>query len=146
MAVTWSDYTLPHPRAACDEAILAAERELGVRLPGDFVAVARVHQGRTPSPAAFTLADGSNSILNDLLHFEPAVSLGNLCQTWRQVRELLPAGVIPFAGDPFGNLLCFDYRASASAPPVLFWAHDEPGAALQPVAASFTELLERLHD
>ena len=145
MDVTWSDYLLTHPPVAAEESIRAAERTLGVRFPADYLAVARNNQGRSPSRGLFALEDGSDSVFNDLLHFEKAPS-GNLVKTWLNYEDLLPKGVIPFATDPGGNLLCFDYRQSVDKPTVVFWEHDNPGAPTQRVAVSFTDLIEKLRD
>jgi hypothetical protein len=53
-----------------------------------------------------TLADGSHTVFNHLLHFEasPATSVIGV---WQDLEDILPARVIPFAGDPGGNFLCF---------------------------------------
>ena len=58
------------------------------------------------------------------------------------------AKVYPFARDPFGNLLCFDYRNSTESPTVVFWDHEEENIkeAIYPVCSTFTELLASLRD
>jgi hypothetical protein len=61
------------------------------------------------------------------------------------VAEVLPRGVVPFAEDGGGNLLCFNYRQDFDRPSVVFWSHDG-GGALLPVADSFGDLLAKLRD
>jgi hypothetical protein len=142
MPVTWTDHEMRNPRPATAAEVRATQMVLGVRLPSDFIAVAAQHQGRTPNPSIFRLEDGTESIFNNLLHFGGASPSWSITVAW----ENLPAGIIPFAADPGGSYLCFDYRESADHPPVVFWAHDAPNASTQRVAASFTDLLAILHD
>lgn len=146
MDVTWTDFDLRNAPLAAEESIRKAEAQLGVRFPPDFVEVARRHQGAAPTPAAFPLADGSSSVFNNLLHFEKSPQATNIVNTRLDLEHLLPEGVIPFGVDPGGNYLCFDYRTSPDRPAVVFWAHDMPGGDTQRIAASFSELLQKLHD
>lgn len=146
MAVSWSDYELNSPPVASEARVQASERVLGVPLPADYLAVARSEQGRAPSPATVTLADGSHTVFNHLLHFESSPESTSLIGVWQDLEDILPERVIPFAGDPGGNFFCFDYRNGAAQPPVVFWSHDDPQAPPQRVAASFSDLLERLAD
>jgi cell wall assembly regulator SMI1 len=144
--VTSTDYDLSDPRPATTAEIEAAEAALGVTLPADFVAVARHHQGRAPSPCVFTLEDGTESVFNHLLHFDRSSPTSSLVGAWNDLRDILPSGLVPFAPDPGGNYLCFDFRESVVHPPIAFWAHDDPTGPLQRVAPSFTALLALLHD
>jgi SMI1 / KNR4 family (SUKH-1) len=146
MAVTWSDFVLRNPPVAADDAVRSVEAALGARFPSDFLAVARCNQGRTPTPCCYRLPDGTRSVFNHLLHFEESPPASNYVEAWRDLRDLLPERVIPFAPDPGGNYLCFDFRESETDPRVVFWAHDIVDAPLQPVAESFSELLDTLSD
>lgn len=146
MAVTWTDFGLRSPPLAADATVSSVEAALGVRFPTDFLAVARRHQGRAPTPSHYRLPDGSRGVFNQLLHFEPSPPASNYVGAWRDLQDLLPERVVPFAPDPGGNYLCLDYRESETNPRVVFWSHDEPDAPLQPVAANFTELLDKLAD
>ncbi len=57
--------------------------------------------------------------------------------------------VIPFAEDPFANMLCFDYRKN-DQPKVVFWNHekacDDKESAISYVCSTFTELMSMLHE
>ena len=45
------------------------------------------------------------------------------------------------------NMVCLDYRASASVPAVVHWDHEQdPAQAITPVAASFSGFLTSLHE
>src|SRR4051812_7805895 len=46
--VTWTDGFIAAPSPASDAMVRAAEGELRVHLPADFLAVAQVHQGAQP--------------------------------------------------------------------------------------------------
>ena len=82
-------------------------------------------------------------------------------------KDTLPKKVIPFAFDPSGNLICFDYKDYEDNPIVVFWEHEN---AVEKemlmfedslteveveecarenvfyVAATFTGIPEKLHD
>lgn len=146
MAVTWTDFNLRNPTVATDAAVRSTETALGVRFPPDFLAIARRNQGRTPTPCGYELPDGTGSVFNHLLQFDESPPASSYVEAWRDLQDLLPERVVPFAPDPGGNYLCFDYRESETNPHVVFWAHDIPNASLQPVAANFTELLDKLAD
>ena len=148
MTVTWFNRVVRNPKPATDEQVEEAERQLEVRLPADFLAIARAHQGARPEPNLFDLPDGSggHGVINYLLHFEEEPFDSNIVQrgwpAWHH--GALPEKVIPFAEDS-GNLICFDYRNTDEAPEVVYWDH-ESDAPLQRVASNFTELIGMLHD
>lgn len=83
------------------------------------------------------------------------------------IKDTLPTKIIPFAFDPAGNLICFDYKDHEEDPIVVFWEHEnaaekemlirEEGLTEEQaeerarenvfyVAGSFTEFLNKLHD
>jgi hypothetical protein len=145
VAAQWHDRILkPAPRLS-NERLAEVQARLGVRLPEDYLEVVRVHQGGSPEGGSVILPDGTGTPFNMLLHFEDQPEgldvLGIV--EWS---ELLPDKVIPFAVDPGGNYFCFHYRASDTAPPVVFLPHDEVNAETQHVADSFTELIDSLQD
>ncbi|MDL5142231.1 T7SS effector LXG polymorphic toxin [Bacillus atrophaeus] len=63
--------------------------------------------------------------------------------------RILP-GIVPFACDPFGNEICFDYRLNKENPSVVFWDHEiayeDPDKALSHICDSFTELVNKLYE
>jgi hypothetical protein len=48
VAVTWSDYELTNPPIASEASVRASEQALGVRLPADYLAIARIQQAVRP--------------------------------------------------------------------------------------------------
>lgn len=64
-------------------------------------------------------------------------------------KDRLIEKVIPFAEDPFGNLLCFDYR-NDDQPIIVFWEHekafnDKESATIY-LCDTFTKLMLMLHE
>lgn len=63
--------------------------------------------------------------------------------------RMLP-GIVPFACDPFGNEICFDYHLNIENPYVVFWDHEiayeDPNKALSHICNSFTELVNKLYE
>ncbi|CJH30980.1 SMI1 / KNR4 family [Streptococcus pneumoniae] len=63
-----------------------------------------------------------------------------MLQTYNSIKDRLVDKVYPFARDPFGNLLCFDYRNNPQSPTVVFWDHEEEEMeeSIYPVCSSVT--------
>lgn len=139
----WHDAAITAPGAASETAVRDAERALRVRLPIDFLAVAREHQGAAPAPAKVTLPDGSVTGVAHLLHFEDEPGFTNIVARRFPVAEVLDKGIIPFAEDVGGDLFCFNYRQDPERPSVVYWSVDT-GAV--PLASDFTAFVAALHD
>jgi hypothetical protein len=107
MTVSWFDGAIDNPSAASDEQVQKAERELGVRLPADFLAIAKTHQGATPEPQCFDLPKGGRGSIKYLLHFDEAPFYSNIVARGEPVSDVLPEKVIPFAEDGGGESLMF---------------------------------------
>ena len=147
MTVSWFNSAIRNPSPASDDQVQKAERELGVRLPADFLAIAKTHQGAMPEPECFDLPEGGKGSIKYLLHFEEEPFYSSIAALREPVNDVLPKKVIPFAEDSGGNLLCFDYRNSDETPEILFWDHEGNAPfPLQTIASSFTDLITRLRD
>ena len=94
------------------------------------------------------------------MKFEKEKMIGNLLSfdndedddlilNFRLIRERLKKGIIPFANDPFGNFICFQFTSSNDEPNIVFWDHeiayDNEGKAISNVCASFDDFLEMLY-
>lgn len=144
--VTWTDWQLDPAPELSDDDLERMQGQLGVRYPEDYLDVVSTRQGAAPEPSTVPLPDGSSTVFDSLLHFAPepaATSLPALMAAAGEAPEI-PPGVVPFAVDPASNLICFDFRADADAPTVVFWPYDTGGQPLQQIAESFTDLLDRL--
>ena len=149
--VEWRDADPPVGR----DAVAGVEQAWGVVLPEDFVRCALVNHGGSPYPDRFLVGE-AEEVFDTLLSFrEPhpwrVSNPDSITETYDDLRGqgLLPERVYPFAYDPGGNYLAFDYRGSPDDPAVVFLAHEEldTGGRFEtyPVCGSFTALLESLH-
>ena len=141
--IEWHDGAIPAPQPASDGAVRDAERALRVRLPVDFLEVARVHQGAAPVPARIDLPDGAVTSVVHLLHFADVPGFTNITARIFPVAGVIDKGVIPFAEDVGGDLFCFNYRETPETPSVAYWSVD---TGLLPLAPNFTKFVEMLHD
>ncbi|AXY08935.1 SMI1/KNR4 family protein [Bacillus thuringiensis LM1212] len=142
--ITWSFMS---KTPVTNEEIQVVEQYLNIKLPNDFVACVKKYDGGYPNPKVFDVPGQDENVFSDLLtlHIEDKYSI---VQNYNSVKDRLVAKVYPFARDPFGNLLCFDYRNSTESPTVVFWDHEEENIeeAIYPVCSTFTELLASLRD
>jgi SUKH superfamily protein len=139
--------------SSIDRSVISeVEAQWGIRFPDDYVACAQQHHGGRPSLMCFDLPNRPEAVFNHLLGFVEGADL-TIAQVYNSVKDRLPAKVFPFADDPFGNLLCFDYRGSNSlanaSPRIVFWDHEvafrDPDRAIIPVSETFTDLLRKLY-
>ncbi|HAE43690.1 MAG TPA: SMI1/KNR4 family protein, partial [Clostridiales bacterium] len=66
------------------------------------------------------------------------------------IKDRLIDKIYPFPEDPFGNLICFDYRNGMNKSlKVVFWdheiAHDSSEEAIRYICVNFTILLHKLY-
>ncbi len=111
-----------------------------------------VNHGGHPWPNLFFSGE---EVFQTLLSFKPphpwqATNHDRIVDDYAMLAEqgLLPDKVYPFAYDPAGNYLAFDYRTSPDKPNVVFLLHERMDAddhfTAVPVSASFTELIDSL--
>ena len=50
-----------------------------------------------------------------------------IVDVYNNYSKTLPNRVVPFAFDPAGNLICFDYKDHEDIPIVVFWEHENAG-------------------
>ncbi|EJV81090.1 MULTISPECIES: SMI1/KNR4 family protein [Bacillus cereus group] len=142
--ITWSFMS---KTPITDEEIQKVEQYFNIKLPNDFAECVKKYDGGYPHPKVFDVPGQDENVFSDLLtlHIEDRYSI---VQNYEGIKDRLVDKVYPFASDPFGNLLCFDYRNNLEAPTVVFWEHEEEEMekAIYPVCSSFTELLNSLRD
>jgi cell wall assembly regulator SMI1 len=147
MSLTWK-----HCEPPVEDAILNdLEHKLGVKFPQDFRDVMKICHGGTPVERS------------DFVYVDPdlgpvGVSLGALLNLHNDdvegilktmellsLDDQLPEGIIPFADDGGGDMMCLDYREDPGHPKVVYWAHErEKHDSIIPLADSFTEFLSML--
>ncbi|WHX50171.1 SMI1/KNR4 family protein [Paenibacillus woosongensis] len=78
--------------------------------------------------------------------FESLLSFTSEYSNIEVVHELtsLPENIIPFARDPFGGLICFDYRPSNDVPVIVFFDEELENNNITFICESFSELINRL--
>ncbi|WP_297425756.1 SMI1/KNR4 family protein [Clostridium sp.] len=129
------------------ETISKVEKKLYVKFPKDYIEMVMKNDGGYPKPNRFNL-NGNEEVFNNLLSFDEE-DCSNIINTYNDVSDRLVEKIIPFGEDPFGNLICFDYRNN-DQPIVVFWEHErafnDKESAITYVCDSFNELLLMLHD
>jgi cell wall assembly regulator SMI1 len=129
-----------------DKQIQQVEQYFGIKFPYDFIECVKRYDGGYPTPKVFDIPGQSANVFNDLLtfHIEDEYSI---VQNYEEISDGFVDKVYPFANDPFGNFLCFDYRNSPASPTIVFWDHEEElGSSIYYVAASFEEFLSSLRE
>jgi hypothetical protein len=123
---------VPAEELAAAEASLA---ELGHRIPPSYREFLAAHDGGPPVQAMFEFDEVGGRHQRDRVHFFLGVADspdGDLVETASALRGRIVPGLLPIAGDEYGNLLLLDGRDGADGP-VWFWDHeregDEPGEA-----------------
>lgn len=146
-----------------DNIIQEFEDKFQLKFPEDYTECIRYNHGALPEPCLFKV-NGKERIFAELLSLE-IDSRGNIYNTYNRIKEALPEKVIPFATDPSGNFICFDYIDDETNPKVVFWYHEISVAeddldeeelenntldelqreAIEYVCDSFTELMDKLY-
>lgn len=135
-------------KPASKDGIASIESSLGIKFPKDYIECARNYHGGNPSTQVYDFKEHQEAVFNSLLSLDPSED-NYILDIYHNINDRLAANVYPFADDPFGNFICFDYRESKSNPPsVVFWdhelAHKSPEKALYPICKTFTELVCKL--
>lgn len=127
--------------------IYKVENIFGIKFPKDYVKCILYNNGGYPTHDRFIL-NGNEEILNNLVSLDEKDS-NNILDIFNDIKEHLIKNLIPFAEDPFGNLLCFDYRNN-SQPSIVFWEHEkafnDKEMAITYLCISFTELISILYE
>lgn len=129
--------------------IFIVENALKIKFPGDYIKCVTKNQGGHPSLDLFYVTGRGEEVFDKLLSFDPDDSL-YILDTYNAIRDRLVDDVYPFADDPFGNAICFDYRMGKDKPPkIVFWDHEiafiDPEKSIFPICNNFTEFLEKLY-
>lgn len=127
-----------------NETIEHTERYFGIKFPNDYKDCIKEVNGGYPTPDTFNFDGRNEAVLLCLLSLTS--QQGNITEVYDLNSNVLPAGVYPFARDPFGNLICFDYRGDIESPIIVFFDHElDSNEAIYYVCNTFTELLESLY-
>ncbi len=127
------------------------EKKIGYTFPEDFKACVRQNNNGYPENKVFYSLKGNRKrkrVFNLLFSFNkddtPSIWNYNDWQgrfrDWFHYSNGEVENYVAFAGDPFGNLICFDRRTNE----IVFIDHEQLGTGAERIANTFTELLDHL--
>lgn len=147
------------------EDVKNVEQELNINFPLDYIECVMKNNGAHVSPEVFEV-EGKRKVFGTLLSYDMDDD-ENIIEVFDDYKDTLPAELVPFAFDPAGNLICFDYKNDKNNPVVVFWEHENAGEKemlMQEeglteeqveerarenvfyIADTFTDFLSKLHD
>ncbi|MDM5358771.1 SMI1/KNR4 family protein [Peribacillus sp. ACCC06369] len=125
-----------------DEGVIASiERVFEIEYPDDYKMCVMRYNGGFPEPNIFNFGEGQQGVFNDLISFtDNDINIGMFYELFSSPTL---KGIVPFARDPFGSYLCFDYRNNYPSPKIIFFNHEEEALSL--VCDTFSDLLEQMY-
>jgi len=151
-----------------EDYVKSVGNHLGVVYPEDYTSCASINHGANVDPALFDIGN-REKVFGTLLSYDKDND-EFIVDVYNSYKETLPKGLVPFAFDPAGNLICFDYKDHEDHednPIVVYWEHENAGEKemymreeglteeqaekrarenVFYVAETFTEFLKKLHD
>lgn len=144
MSISWEPYVWDAPHPTAPGELESIERQWGVSLPDDYRSLVSIYQGMTPNPHIIDIGRGNSSICAFLTISEDESShIYSIRDAYEILKPHLPPGIYPFALTGGGEYVCFDYRDAPSHPRIVFITVETD---VHPIADSFSEFLEKLHD
>ena len=142
--MSWKPYIWDAPRPADPREIALLEQEWNVTLPSEYKKLISTHQGMTPSPCIFNVgkAEDVMSVLLTLIT-DPSRESYSIRDSYRILKQHIPAMILPFAMTPGSEHLCFDYRDSPVEPRIVLVTVE---MHVHPIAYGFSEFLAQLHE
>lgn len=137
-------------REVSNNVILEIEKYFGANFPKDFKKCVVINHGGYPDLDTFDFENHKDAVFSRLLSFDKQKQT-YILNVYNAIKDRLIDNIFPFASDPFGNYLCFDYRNGKNeSPTIVYWNHEEafenPDSAIHPVCDTFTELLSKLYN
>lgn len=129
----------PCPESEMPERV---ENEYGIVFPDLYKRIAREYNKAAPDKSSFTTPDGNERCFGRLISISESDPF-NLESAMRWLPEAIGHLLIPFAVDPFGNSICFDY-SEGTCKAVVFLDHETEN--VQQVAVNFEQFLQDLKE
>ncbi|MCY6485230.1 SMI1/KNR4 family protein [Clostridium aestuarii] len=128
------------------ETINRVQEKLGVKFPEDYLKCVKENNGGYPSLNLFDFTKKEGAVIKVLLSFD-LNEYENILEVYKWVKDSLPSKVYPFAADPFGNYICFDYRTNKEEPIIVFWDNKEANSenCIVYICDTFTKFLLKLY-
>ncbi|HFU7057193.1 MULTISPECIES: SMI1/KNR4 family protein [Bacillus] len=151
--------------AVNEDLVREISNKIGFKFPIDYIKCVAVNNGANVEPELFNV-NNHERIFGTLLSFNEN-SDEYIVDVYSDFIDTLPKELFPFAFDPAGNLICFDYKNHEEDPIVVFWEHEgawEKETLMESegitakeaeevarenvfyIANNFTEFLNKLHD
>lgn len=106
-----------------EDVIERVEKLLQITFPKDYVQGAIYNSGANVEPNCFEMGN-NQKVFGALLSYEES-SVDNIIAVYSRIKKSLPKKVIPFACEPSGDYICFDYSKSETEPKIVFWYHEK---------------------
>lgn len=125
------------------------EKKWNVSLPLEFVEIIRQHNSGDPENNIFLTNESKERVFGQLLDFN-LKNNNNVSKHYSFLEDILPKKTYPFAIDPAGNYICFDYKDSKN-PQIIFWHHEgiidgeNEIHKVEGIAKTFNEFLNGLY-
>jgi hypothetical protein len=137
--------------AFADQRLELVEKKIEISLPKVFVALIQNNDGGVPDKNIFSYLDVRErkfcmNCVGAFLCINPN-QYGDLLSTYLDPPEFFPEGLVAFAEDGGGNLICFDYREGKDNPnpPIVYWNHEaDIGKDVSFIAKDFETFISML--
>lgn len=132
-----------------EERIKKVEKELGVNFPTSFVECVRENNAGRPNTILFDLERDKEKVFGNLFDFNDTNQGLSILEAYEVLidEHEAPKELIPFADDPAGNFICFDYRSVTNGEPiVVFLYHESEDDNIRKVSNSFQEFMDKLYE
>ncbi|MBH5319428.1 SMI1/KNR4 family protein [Paenibacillus sp. GSMTC-2017] len=98
------------------ESIAKVEKKLGVSFPDEYITIVMNYNGSCPTPCLYKIygketGNAYKKIFGYLIPYG-LQDRPNFLEEYTVLKKMLPKNVIPFADDPGGDYICFDFRSS----------------------------------
>ncbi len=151
-SITWSPYKSGLPEVT-DADLNEVEAARGVKLPADYRETVKAHRGDIPTPGVANVGEAQIPV-NALFFVKKDATENNSYNMWSYIEDLdgelgdIAARLVPFTSDSSHGIFVFDYR-NGDTPSVSLVDMDlteEEEGLITPVAGSFADFLNGLHD
>ena len=146
--INWEPYSENSITNVSVENIESIEKKLGIQLPGDYLQVAKIYNGKRPIPGDIDVGKRSTVVTFLLtLEAEENNSPDSLLSSYKN-NDDRDNKIVPFAIAGGASRFCFDYRKNNLNPTVVFDNSDlefsDPRSIVN-VCDTFTDFLEKLY-
>ena len=100
------------------------EDSIGIKFPEDFTNFLLKHNHGRPKKPVFDTQLSSGRMMGSILNFNPEKKhADNFMNVYNTIKDKVPNGFFPFAGDPAGNYICAEVKNNKVVN-VSFWNHE----------------------